>query len=300
MLSTLTKTILLAVLVAGVTLQALAIAVVYIQPHDLSGTLYASSSSSNDYDQFVWDDFTLPSTASITQLQWRGGYDPAYAYYAHPVADFIIGIYDTSIANEPNVGSLPLVEYQVGGNAGETAAGTFGGIAMYDYRFDLPAPFQAQAGAKYWLQIEATQAGVPNWGLARGTGGTGTHFWASVNYAGGLSYRWGVGDTAFTLLGPEAALSADFTASPVSGAAPLPVVFTNTSLGDFTSSQWNFGDGSTSTIAGPTHLFASSGQYTVALTISGTSGSSTRTRTNYITVTLRPSKIFLPIIFSGS
>ena len=37
--------------------------VAYSQPHNLSGTLYLSASAENDYDQFVWDDFTLPIDA---------------------------------------------------------------------------------------------------------------------------------------------------------------------------------------------------------------------------------------------
>ena len=63
--------------------------------------------------------------------------------------DFIVGIYGTSIAGEPDVASLPLAEYQAGGNAGETPVGTFGGIPMYDYTLILPSPFNAQAGVKY-------------------------------------------------------------------------------------------------------------------------------------------------------
>lgn len=264
---------------------ALTTAVVYSQPPSLSGVLYPSSSSSNDYDQFVWDDFILPSTHAITEIQWRGGYDPAYAAYAGPVVDFIIGIYATSIAGEPDVANLPLAEYQAGGIAGETFVGTFGGIPMYDYTLTLPSPFNAQAGTKYWVQIEASQAGVPNWGLADATGGNGTHFWAFVNYAGGLAYRWGSGDAAFTLLGPDSALAAHFTASPTTGQVPFTVAFTNTSAGSYTSSLWDFGDAFTSTLPNPTHTYTATGQYTVALTISGVSGADTLTRSNFIIVT---------------
>lgn len=262
-----------------------AAAILYSQPPSTSGVFYPSSSSSNDYDQFVWDDFTLSSTQAITEIRWRGGYDPRYALYAGPVVDFIVGIYGTSIAGEPDVASLPLVEYQAGGNAGQTPAGTFGGIPMYDYTLALPSPFNAQADVKYWVQIEASQAGVPNWGIADGTGANGTHFWALVNYAGGLSYRWGSGDAAFTLLGPDTGLSAHFIASPTTGAVPLTVTFTNTSAGSYTSSQWDFGDGFTSTLANPMHTFTATGSYTVALTVGGAGGTDTLTNTNLIIVT---------------
>ncbi len=282
MSSRLTRVAVFLLVAAGLSSTA---AVLYSQPPSTGGVFYPSSSSSNDYDQFVWDDFTLSSTQAITEIHWRGAYDPKYALYAGPVVDFIVGIYGTSIAGEPAVGNLPLAEYQAGGNAGETLAGTFGGIPMYDYTLVLPSPFAAQGGVKYWVQIEASQAGVPNWAITDGTGGNGTHFWAFVNYAGGLAYRWGTGDAAFTLLGPDTGLSTHFAASPTTGQVPLTVTFTNTSAGIYTSSLWDFGDSLTSTLDSPTHTFTATGQYTVALTISGPGGTDTLTKTNVIIVT---------------
>jgi PKD repeat protein len=299
MLSSFARLALYLLVAAGLSSTA---AVLYSQPPSTGGVFYPSSSSSNDYDQFVWDDFTLLSTHAITEIQWRGGYDPKYAAYAGPVVDFIVGIYGTSIAGEPDVASLPLAEFQAGGNANETFVGTFGGIPMYDYTLVLPSAFSAEAGVKYWVQIEASQAGVPNWGITDGTGGDGTHFWAFVNYAGGLAYRWGSGDAAFTLLGPAAGLSAHFSASPTTGQVPLTVTFTNTSAGTYSSSLWDFGEGITSSLPSPTHTFAATGQYTVALTVGGPGGTDTLTKTNLIIVTwplsaitVAPDPIIVPV-----
>ena len=77
---------------------------------------------------------------------------------------------------------------------------------------------------------------------------------------------------------------AGFIAAPTSGPSPLTVVFTNTSIGDFTDSLWGFGDGTGSTLVDPTHPYTAPGVYTVTLQVSGPGGTHTVTRTNYITV----------------
>jgi len=61
---------------------------------------------------------------------------------------------------------------------------------------------------------------------------------------------------------------ASFTLTPQSGTAGVTsFTFTDTSTGGITSRQWNFGDGSTSSAAVATHVFASSGLFTVTLTV---------------------------------
>ena len=52
------------------------------------------------------------------------------------------------------------------------------------------------------------------------------------------------------------------------------VYFAGTSTGDPTSWSWNFGDGTTSTEQNPVHTYSTNGNYTVTLTVSGQSGSS--------------------------
>ncbi|MBI2929695.1 MAG: S8 family serine peptidase [Verrucomicrobia bacterium] len=74
-------------------------------------------------------------------------------------------------------------------------------------------------------------------------------------------------------LGP--ALVADFAASPTAGSPPLTVNFTDQSQGAITSWSWDFGDGSAaSTAQNPSHVFDREGNFTVTLTVSGASGSS--------------------------
>lgn len=79
-------------------------------------------------------------------------------------------------------------------------------------------------------------------------------------------------------------LVANFTGTPLTGAIPLPVTFTDSSTGTITSRAWTFGDGGTSTATNPSHTYTTAGTYTVALTVTGPSGSNTFTWPSYITV----------------
>jgi PKD repeat protein len=80
-------------------------------------------------------------------------------------------------------------------------------------------------------------------------------------------------------------ITAEFNADPRSGLAPLEVQFTDKSVGDIASWLWEFGDGATSAERNPAHQYTSTGFYTVSLTVTGTAGSHTETKTGYISVT---------------
>ena len=98
--------------------------------------------------------------------------------------------------------------------------------------------------------------------------------------------------------GPRPKVS--FSATPVSGAVPLTVSFTDTStpsaswvvapLKVFNSTtqilawHWDFGDGNTSTDQNPTHTYTEPGLYTVTLTVTNAYGSTTLTREDLIAV----------------
>jgi len=77
---------------------------------------------------------------------------------------------------------------------------------------------------------------------------------------------------------------AAFTGTPTSVAIGGTVAFTDQSTNTPTSWSWTFGDGGTSTLQNPTHVYAAAGTYTVALTATNAGGSNTLTKTNYITV----------------
>jgi PKD repeat protein len=72
--------------------------------------------------------------------------------------------------------------------------------------------------------------------------------------------------------------TAGFNVSSELGIAPLTVNFQNTTTGNVSSYQWDFGDGTTNTDISPTHTYINPGTYNVILTAVGTGGSSTATR----------------------
>ncbi|MDQ3048607.1 MAG: choice-of-anchor L domain-containing protein [Bacteroidota bacterium] len=78
-----------------------------------------------------------------------------------------------------------------------------------------------------------------------------------------------------------------YSPNVTSGCAPLCVTFTDASLpaGGVTAWSWNFGDGSSSVDTNETHCYTTPGQYTVALTVTGSNGcTATLTNVNQITV----------------
>jgi len=80
--------------------------------------------------------------------------------------------------------------------------------------------------------------------------------------------------------------TASFTASPTGGTAPLTVNFTDTSSGSPISWAWDFENDGTldSNAQNPTFTYTSPGSYTVKLTVVNDGGSSSLTKTSYITV----------------
>ena len=84
--------------------------------------------------------------------------------------------------------------------------------------------------------------------------------------------------------GSIAAPTADASAAPTSGPAPLAVTFTDLSTGAVTSWAWDFGDGGSSTLQSPVHTYDTPGTYSVALGVTGAAGSDARTFADLVVV----------------
>jgi hypothetical protein len=157
---------------------------VYIQAPDSTGAIILSSwvdPGGTNGDQYCYDDFTLTSSQTISEIHWRGGYSAGGIYGR--ATGFTVTIYGSIpggsqpavVAPDTTGCALPgcLAQYRVTGNAGEVPVA---GTGLYDYQFVLTPPFPATAGVKYWVQIEASQSVFPDWGIAVGTGGDTSHY----------------------------------------------------------------------------------------------------------------------------
>ena len=140
---------------------------------------------------------------------------------------------------------------------------------------------------------DASTGSLTSWSWSFGDGATSTSQNPSHTYTNPGTYTVpltvsGPGGssnpqtTSITVVPPPPV--ADFSATPISGTAPLPVQFTDASTGPVTSWSWVFGDGGTSTSQNLSYTYLTSGTYTVSLTAAGPGGSNTNTETNYITV----------------
>lgn len=173
------------------------------------------------------------------------------------------------------------------------------GTANCTVRQDLIADFSAEPTTGYApleIAFTDTSTGMPtSWSWDFGDGATSVERNPIHTYAGGtydvtlvVSNANGV-DTArkssfITVTDTTTLLSVEFSASPLSGTAPLEVSFSDQSQGNPDAWDWDFGDGEVSTDRNPSHAYGSAGSYDVTLTVSNALGADTMTKASYITV----------------
>ncbi len=142
-----------------------------------------------------------------------------------------------------------------------------------------------------------TSTGTPTswtWSFGDGTSSTAKNPVHTYNKAGkytvSLIARNAMGSNAVTKSGYLTVVNAlkapvaSFSATPVSGNAPMRVTFTDKSTGTPTSWNWNFGDGTFSTTRNPTHTYSRAGKYAISLTVTNAAGSNVATKSSYINV----------------
>jgi hypothetical protein len=88
----------------------------------------------------------------------------------------------------------------------------------------------------------------------------------------------------FTAATPPPAPTVAFSATNVTGPAPLTVTFTDESTGSPIAWVWDFGDGNSSNAQHPVHTYTSAGTYDVSLTVVNAADSASLTKAGYIVV----------------
>ncbi|NLX75710.1 MAG: PKD domain-containing protein, partial [Synergistaceae bacterium] len=220
--------------------------------------------SSGDYDSFTWD-FGDGGNSSLQ--------NPTHIYA------------------EPGVYTVKLSVSGLGGTDVETKTGY---ITVYDpAQADFTAtPLTGVAPLSVqFTNLSTGEFDTQTWDF--GDGGNSSLQNPSHNYT-----EAGIYTVTLTIDGPGGSdvetktgyitvydpAQADFTATPLTGVAPLEVDFTNLSSGDYDSFTWDFGDGGNSSLQNPTHIYTEPGVYTVKLSVSGLGGTDVETKTGYITV----------------
>lgn len=167
----------------------------------------------------------------------------------------------------PTITSISITQPVCEGDSGIVTIHTSGGALPLEYSLD---------GGATWQNDSSFSSLAPG------------NYTFTVNSANNCSV-----DSTITINAP-APLSASFTASPPNGVDPLDVLFTNTSVGA-TSYEWWFGDGDSTSVSDPNHIYSPKGQYIVTLVASN--GLCTDTATMLIDV-YGESSLFIPNVFS--
>jgi PKD repeat protein len=83
-----------------------------------------------------------------------------------------------------------------------------------------------------------------------------------------------------------------------SGIVPLTVNFTNLSGGIISDWVWDFGNGLTTSVRMPQHIYTKTGMYTVTLSVLGEGTPDTLTKVGYISVknAIESVFIYLPLL----
>ncbi|HOV74488.1 MAG TPA: PKD domain-containing protein [Candidatus Hydrogenedentes bacterium] len=230
----------------------------------------------------AFTDVSDPGTSPITTWTWDFG-DGESSAAQNPVHRYnTAGTYSVTLTVATDIASDTITKTN-----GITVAQAI--APQPDFEADTP-------GGVAPLTVQFTDRSVPGtlpiqeWNWDFGDGGTGTgpspvHLFTLPGvYTVSLTVSTLIHTvttikTDFITVGPPIPPSPGFTFDPASGAAPLLVAFTDTSIpgsSPIDNWQWDFGDGETiQGLPNPSHTYLNPGVYTVSLTVVSESGSPT-------------------------
>jgi YVTN family beta-propeller protein len=253
------------------------------------------------------DDTTVNSANILVEPV--GGGDPVQGLVS--ITDYDV------ITFAPHQALAPNKTYQVTVLAGGIKDAAGNGIDGYSFRFSTGSTVAGGGNlrptavisasplsgtAPLLVSFDGTASSDPegdpltySWNFGDGSSGTGAlvdhSYTAAGNYTVRLTVQDGNGGSGTAQIPvsvlPEGGANqwpvAAFSASPLSGVAPLTVSFDATASsdadGDPLTYLWDFGDGGANTGALDNHVFNSAGRYTVALTVDDGNGGSNTTST---------------------
>jgi len=116
----------------------------------------------------------------------------------------------------------------------------------------------------------------------------------------GVKYSLAIVLLVFLSFSTKAQLTANFTATPLAGCAPLVVSFTDQSTGSPTQWKWDLGNGTISFLQNPSVTYFNPGQYTIKLVVHDANGdSNVLIKSQYITVNAAPTVAFTGAPLTG-
>jgi hypothetical protein len=143
--------------------------ILYSQPAaNSSAWTSESSNGSNGFNQ-VWDNFTLVSTATVTNVAWTGWVLPDFGI----INGFTIGFYADSVDGTDHSPGALIYSASISGNANETRVGAHNAYGIFD--FNAPVVFPATLGTQYWISIVANPQSA-TWNWANSNGGDSSFF----------------------------------------------------------------------------------------------------------------------------
>ena len=231
--------------------------------------------------------FSDLSTGDVTSWSWDFG-DGSSSTLRHPThaymepGTFAVQLTVDGPGGESTIRELDLIQVQLSPVTADFTARESSGEVLLSVTF------------------EDLSGGDPTtWSWDFGDGGTSskkapTHVYTS---AGTYSVSLGIsgpGGSDFTTIDDFVFVTeplpviAGFSGTPRVGTVPLSVSFHDESIGELTSWHWDFGDGTTSTLANPTHVYLAPGIHSVSLAVSGPGGTDVQLQPEFVEAQASP------------
>ena len=231
--------------------------------------------------------FSDLSSGDVTSWSWDFG-DGTSSTLQHPThvyaeaGTYVVQLTVDGRGGESSIHGIDLIQVQLPPVTADFTAGETSGEAPLSVTF------------------EDLSGGDPTtWSWDFGDGGSSserapTHVYAS---AGTYSVSLGIsgpGGSDFTTIDDFVFVTeplpviAGFSGTPRVGTVPLSVSFHDESIGELTSWHWDFGDGTTSTLANPTHVYLAPGIHSVSLAVSGPGGTDVQLQPEFVEAQASP------------